>query len=140
MAAELLSPELKLFEDNRGMPGGVAVIYAKWQSDADGDFAQAIKPLISGRIVEVITNPDDTAAPSDNYNVTLVSALSGHDLLEGRGATRDTATTETALVLKEQAIGGNTYAAAPYICEAGATLTIDSAGDSKKGEVWIIVE
>jgi len=134
----LHSPEEKLFEDQRGMPGGIGTIYAKWTSATGGGFTQAL-PHISGRVVEIITNPG-TDAPTQDYNVTLISRECGHDILEGCGADRHTTSTETTLVLKEATLNQTTFAAAPYMDEAGAVLTIDSAGDVKSGEVWIFIE
>lgn len=138
LTGTLNSPEEKLFEDNRGMPGGVASIYVNWTSTAGGGFTIKL-PLISGRIVELITNPGATA-PDANYDVTLVSSRMGHDLLEGLGADRHTSSTESTMIVKEVTIGANTYAAPPYIDEAGAVLTVANAGDSKNGEIQIIIE
>ena len=135
----LNSPEEKLFEDNRGMPGGVGSIFAEWISTAGGGFTIKL-PMISGRIVELITNPDDSAAPTQDYNVTLISSRMGHDLLEGLGADRHTSSTESTMIVKEVTIGSNTYAAPPYIDEAGAVLTVANAGNAKKGKIQIIIE
>ena len=126
------------YSDNRGAPGGKATLYVKWTCTDLGVVSQKITELLSGRVVEVVTNPGATA-PSDNYNITLVSK-SGIDLLAGRGLLRDTSTTEVAEVLREQTIGSNVYAVHPVVNEAGATFTIDSAGDAKIGECWIHFE
>jgi hypothetical protein len=127
------------YSDNRGAPGGKATLYVKWACTELGVVSQKITELISGRVVEIVTKPG-TPAPTDNYDITLVSALSAIDLLGGRGADRDTTTTERAAVLAEQTIGSNVYAIHPVINEAGATFTIATAGDAKQGECWIHIE
>jgi hypothetical protein len=136
MTAQIVSYTVS---DNRSMPGGMCTVYVKWTSATGGTVSQKISELLSGKIVELITNPGATA-PTDNYDITLVSALSGHDLLEGNGADRDTANTEQTLVFMERTIGVNVYGDNPAINEGGATFTIANAGDEKIGEAWIIIQ
>jgi len=127
--------------DNRGMPGGLCTVYVKWTSASTGGgtVSLQITELLSGKIIELVTNPGATA-PTDNYDITLVSSLSGHDLLEGNGADRDTANTEQTLVFMERTIGTNVYGDNPAINEAGAVFTIAAAGGEKIGEAWIIIQ
>jgi len=136
MTAQVVTYE---WNDNRGSPGGKATLYVKWTCTDAGVVSKEIPELISGRIVAITTNPG-SGAPTDNYDITLVSKLSGIDLLGGRGVDRDTTTTETAAVLIEQTIGSNVYAIHPVINEAGATFTIAAAGNATSGECWIHFE
>jgi hypothetical protein len=50
----------------------------------------------AGYIIKVVTDPGATA-PTDNYDITLVDATTGADLLGGEGANRDTANSEEAV-------------------------------------------
>ena len=127
------------YSDNRGSPGGKATLYVKWACTDLGVVSEKISELLSGRIISIVTNPG-SPTPTDNYDITLVSALSGQDMLHGRGADRDQSNVEVAAVLMEQTIGSNVYAIHPVINEAGAVFTIAAAGDATQGETWIYIE
>jgi len=60
---------------------------------ADGTVPDTLLPSIEGRLMELTTNPGGTA-PTDNYDITLIDA-EGVDRLQGLGANRDTANTES---------------------------------------------
>lgn len=107
-----------------GMPFKVRKHTVAWTSDASGDASQTI--TIDGAIVRVVTNPDGTAAPTDNYDVTLIDP-DGVDLLAGEGADRDTANSE-------QIFPSNT----PFH-NGDVTVTIANAGDTKEGTVVLYV-
>ena len=79
--------------------GPIGVITLTITADAaDGSVPNtALTQKISGRIIALETNPGATA-PTDNYDITLEDG-DGHDVLEGVGANRDTATTEKANVI-----------------------------------------
>ena len=51
---------------------------------------------IGGRLLQMITDPDGTTAPQDNWDVVLTNG--GGDMLLGGGANRDTANTEVAVL------------------------------------------
>jgi hypothetical protein len=127
--------------EHREAPGGVACYYLKWQSATDGTFTAALDecPYLSGRLIMLVTKPSATA-PTDDYDITLVSSMDGHDLLAGRGVNRDTALTESTLIMQEVTVGANTYADHPLVNEAKPVLTISGAGDTKIGEIWIYLE
>lgn len=128
--------------DNRGKPGGVCTIEISWLSDdATGGVTKEITELLTGRIAQLITDPDGVAAPTDDYDITLVSAkIPSFDLLCGCGVDRDTANQESLPVLDEITIGANTYADHPYVNEAKTTFTVANAGNAKAGKAWIIIE
>ena len=130
------------WNDNRGAPGGKATLYVKWTCSDLGAVAQKITELISGRAVNIVTNPGATA-PTDNYDVTLVGE-GARDVLNGAGLNRDTANTEDIPVIVEvgfpYAAPARYYAVHPVVNEAGLVLTIANAGDAKNGEVWIYFE
>ena len=62
---------------------------------ADGSVPDTVLPSIEGRLYELTTNPG-AVAPTDNYDLTVTDA-EGVDRLQGVGANRDTANTETAV-------------------------------------------
>lgn len=126
--------------DLRTMPGGKCAIIVDWTSDASGDVTLTIDEPVVGRIIQLVTDPDGTDAPTDNYDVTLVSSLTGLDMLAGRGVDRDTATVEIAMVLVEQTISGRYYASHPAVSESNLVFTVANAGDSKKGRAVIYLE
>ena len=64
---------------------------------ADASIPDTVLPRIEGRLIAIETNPGATA-PTDNYDVSVTDA-EGHDVLEGVGANRDTATTEKAPIV-----------------------------------------
>lgn len=76
--------------------GHVRKIVVDFVADAaDGSIPSTVLPVFEGRLMELTTNPG-TPAPTDNYDITLTDAESV-DRLQGVGANRDTATTETAI-------------------------------------------
>lgn len=97
-----------------------------WTSDGDGDAEGTTTYAYDGAIIAMMTIPDGTSAPSDNYDVAVNDA-NGHDVLFGAGANRDEATTE--------------YVTSALGAVAGSTLTVSvsNAGDTKKGTVvlWL---
>lgn len=109
-----------------------------WQSAAAGTVSYgictqfiatrsppAIRPTkIQGYIVKVDTNPDDTDAPTDNYDINLLNSDS-IDVASGNLVNRDTANSEQWIPSDP-----------PYV-DSELTLTIANAGDTKKGVVTI---
>jgi len=98
-----------------------------WTSDGDGDATSTTTAYFSGRILAFLTDPDGTAAPSPNYDVTITDG-DGDDVLLGQGANRDTANTE---YVTEANLGA--------VSSSKLTLTVANAGNSKKGVValWL---
>ncbi len=80
--------------------GAIGVITLTCTADAsDGSFPETpLDTKISGRLLALETNPGATA-PTDNYEIALDDA-EGHDVLEGKGANRDTANTEKVSVVR----------------------------------------
>lgn len=96
-----------------------------WTSDGDGDATVQTSQKVSGRLIAVTTIPSGAAAPSDNYDVTLVDE-DGHDVALGALADRDTANTEH---VTEASIGA--------IANSKITCTVANAGDTKSGTVIV---
>lgn len=74
--------------------GPISVITLTCTADAaDASYPETVLATkISGKLLALETNPGATA-PTDNYDIALDDA-EGHDVLEGKGANRDTANTE----------------------------------------------
>lgn len=106
------------------MPTKVRKYVVSWTSDASGD-ATATLPL-DGAIMRVVTNPDDTAAPTDNYDVTIVDG-DGLDLLNSEGLDRDTLNSEQI------------FPTNPPFHNGDVTVTIANAGNTKAGTVTLYV-
>lgn len=108
-------------------------IHVSWTSDASGNADVAISDLY-GYIIKLITDPAAAgSAPTDNYDITLVDEY-GSDALEGAGADRDTANTETAFPAKASAT-------VPAFVAGDVTFTVANAGNAKSGvAVFYIVE
>ena len=74
-------------EKRQGLYGGGGLkLVATLTSDGSGDADTAI--FVTGWIVRLVTNPDGTATPSANWDLTVIDE-DGADVLEGEGLNRD---------------------------------------------------
>jgi hypothetical protein len=106
-------------------------ITINWTSDASGN-ADASIPSLFGFIVKMITKPDGTAAPTADYDITLVGGL-GEDALEGAGADRHTSDVECLTP-------GTSGAATPAFVSGDYTFTVKNAGNAKAGQCVLYVK
>ena len=97
----------------------------------DGSYDDfTLTEKFEGRLLDLITNPSGTTAPQDNYSITLKDQH-GHDVLEGVGATRDTADTEKApIVYAGTAIH-------PYVDDSDV-LILDIIGNNVNSAITVI--
>ena len=107
--------------------GTVKKITFTWTSDDDGKVTKTTTNAYSGEVIRLVTNPDDDAAPDDNYNV-VINDEDGNDVLMGGGATRDTATTEQVLASSLGCVANDKL-----------SLSITSAGAANKGVVYVYI-
>jgi hypothetical protein len=109
------------------------MLRVEWTSHAsNGTVVQAIERF-SGEILRITTNPDGTAAPTDDYDITLVDG-DGVDVALGTLANRDDTNTETVY----PSVAGSGALTDIRMSVAGLiTLTIANAGNSKKGIITI---
>ena len=79
--------------------GNIRKIVFTCTADAsDGSFpSTALTAKIEGRLIALETDPGSTA-PTDNYDIAITNGA-GADVLQGLGANRDTANTETAQIV-----------------------------------------
>jgi hypothetical protein len=86
----------------------------------------------AGYIIKMVTDPGATA-PTDDYDITLIDATTGADLMGGEGANRDTANSEEAVPKI-----GNAYAANFAPVAFTMTLTGNSV-NSATGTVYVYI-
>lgn len=98
-----------------------------WTSDNSGDADKTTTAAFTGKLIQVTTVPDGTAAPTDNYDVEVQDA-DGVDLLAGAGVDRDTAATEH---ITSDSIGA--------VSASTLKLVVSNAGNTKKGTVYVYV-
>lgn len=109
-------------------------ITLSWTSDGAGAVSATIAN-INGEILRVVTNPDGTDIPTDNYDIVLNDA-DGFDVLVGLAANRDTATTE-AIAPGIALTNGVTISVVPFAVNGNLTLSVTNAGAAKKGVITI---
>lgn len=109
--------------------GSVRKIKAAWTSDdGTGGVSGETEKSYNGKILGLATVPGTAGdQPDDNYNVT---AIDGDDLdvLMSGGLTRDETNKEYVL---STSLGA--------VVESKLTVTIDTAGNSNKGVVYIYI-
>jgi len=102
-----------------------------WTSDGSGNADLAI-PGMSGWLIKMVTDPG-AAAPTDNYDITLIDENS-LDVLVDTGLNRDTANTEQVYPVV-------TNAQTPIFLCGSHTFTVANAGASKNGTaIFYILE
>lgn len=109
--------------------GSVKEIKCEWTSD-DGTGAVSGTSVQSynGKILGLATVPGLSGdQPDDNYNVSAIDK-NDLDVLMGGGATRDETNTEYVL---STSLGA--------VVNSQLTVTIDTAGNSKTGVVYIYI-
>jgi hypothetical protein len=103
-----------------------------WTSDAGGAYTETV--TMKGWLVLVVTDPGSTA-PTDNYDLTLISALGGHDVLGGALNDRDTTTTEPyPHPVTNPGVSVICYVNGSY------TITIAAAGNANQGTIYWYVK
>jgi hypothetical protein len=99
-------------------------IYATWTSDSDGGATATTEFPYDGALLFFVTDPGATA-PTDNYDVAITDNNSV-DVLAGKGADRDTSTTEYVLASDLGAVSSSKL-----------TFTVTNAGESKVGVIHL---
>lgn len=98
----------------------------EWTSTAGGAADKATTLAYYGEVLAMVTIPDGDAAPTDDYDITITD-VEGYDVMQGAGADRDTANTETAVPT------------ARSVAHGVLTLNVSNAGDSKSGTVVLYI-
>jgi len=111
---------------------GVTKVTIPWTSDASaGSVGEIAVELPAGTLLRLRTDPG-SAAPTDNYDITLLDAIGGADVLGGVGANRDTTNTEIAVPVE------GTYFR-PWIAGGDYYPTIAAAGNEKTGTIELFI-
>jgi hypothetical protein len=106
----------------------VKKVVFSWTSTAGGVADGTTTAAYSGALIGLTTIPAAAgAAPTDNYDITVVDA-DGHDVLLGTGTDRDTANTEH--------VAGTSLAG---VAGSALTLHVTNAGASKQGTVILYI-
>lgn len=114
------------FTENQGP--GLQKVKAAWTSDdTTGAVSDTTTYAYNGKVERFITDPDGTAAPTDDYDITITDE-DGYDVLHGAGADRDTANTEQVLA---SSLG--------MVYKSTLTLNVTNAGNSKQGVVYLYI-
>ena len=120
------------------MAGSVTVTYSTpsayikwvkwaWTSDASGDVSGTDTKALDGKVLAWETNPDDSDAPTANYDI-VVNDEDSVDVAEAGLANRHTSTSEKVIPDPPEAISG------------ALSLVVSNAGNSKKGVVAMYYE
>ena len=99
-----------------------------WVSAADGTASGTTEGVYSGLVERLVTIPDATDAPDDNYNV-VINDEDETDILMGAGAARDTASTEQVLASSLGCMANDKLA-----------LSITGAGSANAGRVIVYLK
>lgn len=110
--------------------GSVKKIRAAFVAGTDGDAGTAsgtTAHAYDGKVIALVTDPDDALAPDDNWDLVVTDA-DGDDVLAGAGANRDTANTEIVASASLGAVAGTRL-----------TISVTNAGSGEAGVVtlWI---
>lgn len=105
--------------------GNVHKIQWSWTSAIGGAADKVTAANYAGDVLALVTDPGATA-PTDNYDITITDP-DGYDVMQGAGADRDTANTETAVPAKASVAFGK------------LTLNVAAAGDAKAGVATLYI-
>ena len=90
-----------------------------------------------GEIVEIVTSPDSTAIPTDNYDI-VITDKNGLDILVGSAMDRDTTTTE--YLVKATTATGRLNNPLGYISASSMVFSVTNAGTEKRGRVFLYLK
>lgn len=108
--------------------GNVHKVKWTWTSTAGGAADLVTPGVYAGEVIALVTDPAaGGSAPTDNYDITITDP-EGYDVMQGAGADRDTANTETAVP------------AAKSIAFGPLTLNVAAAGDTKSGIAVLYIQ
>ena len=108
------------------------VVQIDWLSDASGNADATVN--LHGFLVKGVTDPSASAAPTDNYDITLVQY--GVDMAGGVFADRDTANNEIAYGICKN--GTDIGSVPPYLA-GDHTFTVANAGNAKAGVIYLFL-
>ena len=121
---------------NKGRQRGLIQYAWDWTSDGSGDCDTGASEAIGGTIVQVRLVPDTGGtAPDDEHNIYLKDA-NGFDWLFGVGVGAEQSVTDSSNVRTPLTTDG----AYPILHSQTLTPTVDSAGDSNGGIIYLLIK
>lgn len=105
---------------------GIRKVKWTWTSDASGNADLITGKSYFGEVLAMVTDPGATA-PTAAYDITITD-VEGYDVMQGAGANRDTANTETAVPTAKSVAFGT------------LTLNVSNAGNAKVGVVILYIQ
>jgi hypothetical protein len=105
--------------------GSLKKIAFAWTSSAGGAADGSTSGAYNGVVERLVTVPSGSAAPTDDYDLTIVDE-DGVDVLMGAGANRDAANTEQVLASSLGVVANDTL-----------TVHVTNAGNAKQGTVYL---
>lgn len=94
---------------------------------AEGTCTKATTESYYGQVIALVTDPDGTDAPSDNYTITITDADSYDVMQAATTANRSTSSTQS------------TVPTATSVAFGTLTLNVSSAGSGKKGVATLYI-
>lgn len=114
--------------------GNISRIRYAWTCDASGNADGTTGFAVQGLLLAMETNPDGSAAPTDNYDVTVTVDDGAVDILGGAGANRHTSSEQRCQPL---ASDGATIMPAPFIGKP--KINVSNAGNAKSGVIDLYI-
>jgi len=111
--------------------GSLKCLSLSWTSSSVGAFTDYTTKKIDGLVIMVLTDPDGTAKPTDNYDITLKNA-NGYDIMGGVLGNRNQTSTEVRRPYNTEEAA---YMSVPV--DGSLALAISNMGNSKQGVVKI---
>ena len=124
-------------QDRVGQHCNVKRIVFDWVSDDTTGAVSGTTGKIVGELIKAVTDPSDSAAPTDNYDIALTGGLGDNLLADSVSnlTNRDTSSVEVAyLNLSDGGASPLKLSAFPVVCDA-ITVAVTNAGNSKAGRL-----
>lgn len=106
---------------------GICKIKWSWTGTAGGAADKITTKSYYGEVIALVTDPDGSSAPTDNYDITITDSES-YDVMQGAGANRDTSNTETAVPTAKSVAFGQ------------LTLNVANAGNATAGVAVLYIQ
>jgi len=98
-----------------------------WTSTAGGAADLITVNALYGQVIAMVTIPDATDAPTDNYDITITDA-EGYDVMQAAGANRSATATQTVVPT------------ATSVAHGTLTINVTNAGNAKKGVAILYIK
>lgn len=124
------------YEDS--LKDGIHRVIADWTSDGSGNASGTTTKLV-GELIKGVTNPDDSAAPAADYDITVTDADGVNVLGSSADDLADRHTSNTECVYFNLTNGTTPIAAYPVV-SGKLTIAVANAGDTKQGQLILYLK